>query len=126
MKLSPLQTIVFIVILAGIAYGAYSATIDQLPDVSGTVVGNTTVNNSTNPTIGTVYLYDDTNNSSNTSVIIRKNTKIYKEDKNGKQTSVNMSSIKNGCKIDVYTVGDPTNTIPPQVISERIVIKAKK
>ena len=106
MKLSPLQTIVFIVILAGIAYGAYSATIDQLPDVSGTVVGNTTVNNSTNPTIGTVYLYDDTNNSSN--------------------TSVNMSSIKNGCKIDVYTVGDPTNTIPPQVISERIVIKAKK
>lgn len=94
MKLSPLQTIVFIVILAGIAYGAYSATMNQLPDVSGTVVGNTTVNNSTNPTIGTVYLYDDTNNSSNTSVIIRKNTKIYKEDKNGKQTSVNMSSIK--------------------------------
>ena len=30
MKLSPLQTIVFIVILAGIAYGAYSATIRSI------------------------------------------------------------------------------------------------
>lgn len=126
MKLSPLQTVVFIVILAGIAYGAYSATVDQLPDLSGTVVGNTTVTNGTNQTIGTVYLYDDTNNTSNMSVIITNQTKIYKEDKNGKQVAVNMSSITKGSKIDVYTIGDATNTIPPQITSEKIIIKYNK
>lgn len=126
MKLSPLQTVVFIVILAGIAYGAYSATVDQLPDLSGTVVGNTTVTNGTNQTIGTVYLYDDTNNTSNMSVIITNHTKIYKEDKDGKQVAVNMSSITKGSKIDVYTIGDATNTIPPQITSEKIIIKYNK
>ena len=126
MKLSSLQTVVFIVILTGIAYGTYSATIDQFPDLSGTVVGNTTVTNGTNQTIGTVYLYDNTNNTSNMSVIITNHTKIYKEDKDGKQVAVNMSSITKGSKIDVYTIGDATNTIPPQITSEKIIIKYNK
>lgn len=126
MKLSPLQTVVFIVILAGIAYGAYSATVDQLPDLSGTVVGNTTVTNGSNQTVGTVYLYDDTNNTSNMSVIITNRTKIYREDKNGKQVAVNMSCITSGSKIEVYTIGDATDTIPPQITSEKIIIKYSK
>lgn len=128
MKLSPLQMLVLIVILIGVAYGTYSATMDQLPDLSGTVVGNTTsVTNTSNQTIvGSVYIHDENNNTSNMSVVITNNTKIYKETKDNKQVECKMDNITNGCKIDVYTIGDATNTIPPQITAERIVIKNKK
>lgn len=128
MKLSPLQMLVLIVILIGVAYGTYSATMDQLPDLSGTVVGNTTsVADTANQTIlGSVYIHDENNNTSNMSVVITNNTKIYKETKDNKQVECKMDNITNGCKIDVYTIGDATNTIPPQITAERIVIKNKK
>ncbi|OED29696.1 hypothetical protein [Methanosphaera sp. WGK6] len=124
MKLSPLQALVLIVVLVGIVYGTYSATMDQLPDLTGTVVGNTTnVANSTNQTIGTIYIHDETNSTSNMSVIITKNTKIYKESKDSKQVECKMNQLVRGSKVEVYTLGDPTNTIPPQVTAEKIVIK---
>ena len=128
MKLSPLQMLVLIVVLIGVAYGTYSATMDQLPDLSGTVVGNTTsVADTANQTIvGSVYIHDENNNTSNMSVVITNNTKIYKETKDNKQVECKMDNITNGCKIDVYTIGDATNTIPPQITAERIVIKNKK
>lgn len=128
MKLSPLQTFIIIVILIGVMYGTYSATMDQLPDLTGTVVGNTTgtPNSANQTTIGTVYIHDETNNTSNMSVIITKNTKIYQETKDNKQVETNMTHLTNGCKIDVYTIGDATNTIPPQITAEKIVIKNNK
>ena len=53
MKLTPLQMVVILVILAGIAYGTYWATVDQMPDITGVVVGNTTSSsNITNNSIG--------------------------------------------------------------------------
>ncbi len=124
MQLSPLQMIIILVILAGFVIGTYSATMDQLPDLTGTVVGNTTNHaNNTNNTIGTFYLHDENNNQYNTSIIVKNNTKIFKETEDNKQVRTDFGSIKNGGKIDVYTVGDPTNTIPPQVIAEKIVLK---
>jgi hypothetical protein len=70
MKLTPLQMIAILVVLAGIAYGTYSATVDQLPDITGVVVGNTTsTSNITNNSIGTVYVQDESN-TTNTSIII--------------------------------------------------------
>ncbi|WP_455645732.1 hypothetical protein [Methanosphaera sp.] len=124
MKLSPLQALVLIVVLVGIVYGTYAATMDQLPDLTGTVVGNTTnIANSTNQTIGTIYIHDETNSTSNMSVIITKNTKIYKENKDSKQVECKMNQLVRGSKVEVYTIGDPTNTIPPQVTAEKIVIK---
>ena len=121
MKLTPLQMIVMIVILAGIVYGTYSATVDQLPDITGTVVGNTTNNNNQNQTIGTVYVQDDTN--TNTSVIIKKTTKIYKEMSDNSQVQTNMRDLKKGSKIEVPTIGEATNTIPPQITAEKIIVK---
>ncbi len=121
MKLTPLQMIVMIVILAGIVYGTYSATVDQLPDITGTVVGNTTNNNNQNQTIGTVYVQDDTN--TNTSVIIKKTTKIYKEMSDNSQVQTNMRDLKKGSKIEVHTIGEATNTIPPQITAEKIIVK---
>ena len=120
--------LVLIVILIGVAYGTYSATMDQLPDLSGTVVGNTTsVADTANQTIvGSVYIHDENNNTSNMSVVITNNTKIYKETQDNKPVECKMDNITNGCKIDVYTIGDATNTIPPQITAERIVIKNKK
>ncbi len=127
MKLSPLQAFAIIVILIGIVYGAYSATMDQLPDLSGTVVGNTTSSaNTTNQTIGTVYIDNSDKNTENISIIITKNTKIYKEGKDNNKVKSSMKQITNGCTIDVYTIGDYTNTIPPQITAEEIVIKNKK
>ena len=113
--------IVMIVILAGIVYGTYSATVDQLPDITGTVVGNTTNNNNQNQTIGTVYVQDDTN--TNTSVIIKKTTKIYKEMSDNSQVQTNMRDLKKGSKIEVHTIGEATNTIPPQITAEKIIVK---
>lgn len=121
MKLTPLQMIVMIVILAGIVYGTYSATVDQLPDITGTIVGNTTNNNNQNQTIGTVYVQDDTN--TNTSVIIKKTTKIYKEMSDNSQVQTNMRDLKKGSKIEVHTIGEATNTIPPQITAEKIIVK---
>ena len=125
MKLTPLQTIVLLVILAGVTYGTYSATMAQLPNLTGTVVGNTTNNaNLTNQTIGTVYITDDTN-TTNTSLIIKNNTQIYKLSKDNKEVKTDMGQLKKGSKIDVYTEGDPTDTIPPQITTKKIVIKQK-
>lgn len=124
MQLSPLQMIIILVILAGFVIGTYSATMDQLPDLTGTVVGNTTNNaNNTNNTIGTFYLDDDSNNEYNISIIVKDNTKIFKETEDNKQVKTDFGTIKNGRKIDVYTVGDRTNTIPPQITAEKIVLK---
>ena len=126
MKLTPLQMVVILVILAGIAYGTYWATVDQMPDITGVVVGNTTSSsNITNNSIGTVYVQDETN-TTNTSVIITKNTKIYRESSNNKQLESNMRDLKKGSKIEVHTIGDATNTIPPQIVAERILIKKTK
>ncbi len=127
MKLNLLQIIVLIVILAGIAYGTYSATVDQLPDYTGTVIGNTTsTDNSTgNPVIGTLYVHTNNKNTDNMTIIIKKNTKIYQETSNGTQVEKDISIIKNGQTIDIYTVGDPTNTLPPQINSEKIIVKNK-
>ena len=121
MKLTPLQMIVMIVILAGIVYGTYSATVDQLPDITGTIVGNTTNNNNQNQTIGTVYVQDDTN--TNTSVIIKITTKIYNEMSDNSQVHTNMRDLKKGSKIEVHTIGEATNTIPPQITAEKIIVK---
>lgn len=123
MKLTPLQMLAILVILAGIAYGTYSATVDQLPDITGVVMGNTTSSsNITNNSIGTIYVQDETN-TTNTSVIITKNTKIYRENSENQQVETNMHDLKKGSKIEVNTIGDPTNTIPPQIVAEKIVIK---
>lgn len=123
MKLTPLEMLIILVILAGIVYGTYSATVDQLPDITGVVMGNTTSSsNITNNSIGTVYVQDDTN-TTNTSVIITKNTKIYKENSENQQIQTNMRDLKKDSKIEVHTIGDPTNTIPPQIVAERIIIK---
>ena len=126
MKLTPLQMVVILVILAGIAYGTYWATVDQMPDITGVVVGNTTSSsNITNNSIGTVYVQDETN-TTNTSVIITKNTKIYRESSDNKQLESNMRDLKKGSKIEVHTIGAATNTIPPQIVAERILIKKTK
>lgn len=123
MKLTPLQTIVLLVILAGVVFGTYSATVAQLPNLTGTVVGNTTNDaNATNQTVGTIYITDDTNKT-NTSLIIKNNTQIYKLSKDNKEVKTDMSQLKKGSKIEVYTEGDPTNTIPPQVTTKKIVIR---
>ncbi len=122
MKLTPLEMLVIIVILAGIVYGTYSATVDQMPDITGVVVGNTTNNsNITNNSIGTVYVRDEYN--ANTSVIITTQTKIYKENSENQQVESNMRDLKKGATIEVHTIGDATNTIPPQIVAERIIIK---
>ena len=125
MKLTPLQMIVLFVVLAGIVYGTYSATMDQLPDITGTVMGSTAGgsddNNVTNNSIGTVYVQDES--SSNISVIITRNTKIYTENQENKQVEANMKDLKKGGRIEVHTIGDATDTIPPQIVSERIIIK---
>lgn len=123
MKLTPLQTIVLLVILAGVTYGTYSATVAQLPNLTGTVVGNTTNDaNATNQTVGTIYMTDDSNKT-NTSLIIKNNTQIYKLSKDNKEVKTDLSQLKKGSKIEVYTEGDPTNTIPPQVTTKKIVIR---
>ena len=123
MKLTPLQMIIMLVILAGIVYGTYSATMDQLPDITGTVLGNTTTeSNLTNNSIGTVYVEDDAN-TLNTSVIITKDTIIYKETSDNKQLKSDMKQLRKGSKIEVHTIGDTSNTIPPQVVAEKIIIK---
>lgn len=123
MKLTPLQTIVLLVILAGVTYGTYSATVAQLPNLTGTVVGNTTNDaNATNQTVGTIYITDDSNKT-NTSLIIKNNTQIYKLSKDNKEVKTDLSQLKKGSKIEVYTEGDPTNTIPPQVTTKKIVIR---
>ena len=123
MKLTPLQTIVLLVILAGVVFGTYSATVAQLPNLTGTVVGNTTNDaNATNQTVGTIYITDDSNKT-NTSLIIKNNTQIYKLSKDNKEVKTDLSQLKKGSKIEVYTEGDPTNTIPPQVTTKKIVIR---
>ncbi len=122
MKLTPLQMIAMIVILAGIVYGTYAATMDQLPDLTGNVMGNTTSANLTNNSIGSVYVQDDSK-STNMSIIITNNTKIYKEAADNQQVQASMNQLTKGCKIDVFTVGDATNTIPPQIVAEKIIIK---
>lgn len=124
MKLTPLQMIVMIVILAGIAYGTYSATMDQLPDISGTVIGNTTSHNQTNMIRGTIYIEDDSNNN-NISIIITNSTKIYKEGKDDKVSEARINQLTKNSKVEIFTVGDPTNTIPPQIVAEKIIIKKK-
>ncbi|RAP45639.1 MAG: hypothetical protein BZ135_05490 [Methanosphaera sp. rholeuAM6] len=122
MKLTPLQMIVMFVVLAGIVYGTYAATMDQLPDITGTVMGSTTgSSNVTNDSIGTVYVQEDSNE--NISVIIRKSTKIYKENEENKQVEANMNQLKKGAKVEVHTIGDATDTIPPQIVAEKIIIK---
>lgn len=122
MKLTPLQMIVMFVVLAGIVYGTYAATMDQLPDITGTVMGSTTgSSNVTNDSIGTVYVQEDSNE--NISVIIRKSTKIYKENEENKQAEANMNQLKKGAKVEVHTIGDATDTIPPQIVAEKIIIK---
>ncbi len=123
MKLTPLEMVVILVILAGIVYGTYSATVDQLPDITGVVMGNTTTSsNITNNSIGTIYVQDESN-TTNTSVIITKQTKIYKENSENQQLEANMRDLKKNSKVEVHTIGDPTNTIPPQIVAERIIIK---
>lgn len=128
MKLSPLQMIIILVVLAGFVIGTYYATMDQLPDISDVkVIGNTTGSPTlTNNTLGTFYITDETNKTSNMSIIVRNNTKIFVENKDNKQIEANISAIKTGSRIDVYTVGDPTNTIPPQIRAEKIVVKRNK
>ena len=126
MKVSPLKAIVIIIILAGVVYGTYSATVNQLPDLSGNIVGNTTaIANSTNQSIGTIYIDDQNNESSNISVVITKNTKIYKEVDNQK-VNVSLRDLKTGSRVEVYTIGKYSNTIPPQITAEEIDIKPNK
>ena len=124
MKLTPLQMIVMLVILAGIAYGTYSATMAQLPDITGTVVGKTSSHNQTDSIRGTIYVEDDSHN--NISVIITNTTKIYKESNDDKLLEAKMNQLKKNSKIEVHTIGDPTNTIPPQIVAEKIIIKKKE
>ncbi len=121
MRLSALQIFIILVILAGICYGTYSATMDLLPDETGTVVGNTTNNNTnaTNQTIGTVYLESE---DSNMSIIITNSTQIYKES-GGNEVEASMDDLQTGAQLDVYTIGKSTNTIPPQITAEKIVVK---
>lgn len=128
MKLTPLQTIILLVVLAGFVIGTYSATMDLLPDISDAhVIGNTTGSpNLTNHTIGTIYVKDDTNQTSDKSIIVKDNTKIFIENNENNQIEANITSIKTGSKIDIYTIGDPTNTIPPQITAEKIVVKKHK
>ena len=126
MKVSPLKAIVIIIILAGVVYGTYSATVNQLPDLSGNIVGNTTaIANSTNQSIGTIYIDDQNNESSNISVVITKNTKIYKEVDNQK-VNVSLRDLKTGSRVEVYTIGKYSNTIPPHITAEEIDIKPNK
>lgn len=124
MKLTPIQMIVMVVILAGIVYGTYSATMAQLPDVTGTVVGNTSSHNHTNMIRGTIYVEDNSQN--NISIIITNSTKIYKESSNDKLSEVKMNQLTKNSKVEVHTVGDATNTIPPQIVAEKIIIKKKE
>lgn len=128
MKLTPLQTIILLVVLAGFIIGTYSATMDLLPDISDArVIGNTTDTPTlTNHTLGTIYVKDDTNQTSNKSIIVKEDTKIFVENNENKQIETNITSIKTGSKIDIYTIGDPTNTIPPQYTAEKIVVKRNK
>lgn len=128
MQLSPLQMIILIVVLAGFAIGTYTATVDQLPDISDVkVIGGTTTSPSLkNNTVGSFYITDGNNQTSNVSIIVKNNTKIFKENKDNKQIETNISSIKSGTRIDVYTEGDPTNTLPPQHTASKIVIKYNK
>ena len=126
MKVSPLKAIVIIIILAGVVYGTYSATVNQLPDLSGNIVGNTTaIANSTNQSIGTIYIDDQNNESSNISVVITKNTKIYKEVDNQK-VNASLRDLKTGSRVEVYTIGKYSNTIPPQITAEEIDNKPNK
>ncbi|RAP52245.1 MAG: hypothetical protein BZ138_03440 [Methanosphaera sp. rholeuAM270] len=124
MKLTPLQMIIMLVILAGIAYGTYSATMAQLPDVTGTIIGNTSSNNQSNIIRGTIYVEDDSHN--NISIIISNSTKIYKESSNDILSECKMSQLTKNSKVEVHTVGDATNTIPPQIVAEKIIIKKKE
>lgn len=128
MKLTPLQTIILIVVLAGFVIGTYSATMDLLPDISDARVVGTTTGSPTlkNHTISTLYVKDDTNQTSDKSIIVKEDTKIFIENSDNKQVETNITAIKNGTKIDVYTIGDPTNTIPPQITAEKIVVKQNK
>lgn len=123
MKLTPLQMIVMIVILAGIVYGTYSATMAQLPDITGTVVGNTSSHNQTNMIRGTIYVEDDSHN--NISIIITNETKIYREGKDDKLSNGKMNHLTKNSKVEIHTVGEATNTIPPQIVAEKIIIKKK-
>ena len=123
MKLTPLQTIALLVILAGVVYGTYSATVDQLPDLTGTVMGNTTNNaNITNDTIGNIYITDE-KNESDTLIIVKNSTQIFKQTKDDQLVKAGIEQLKNGSKVEVYTVGKPTNTLPPQIVAEKIVVK---
>lgn len=123
MKLTPLQMIVMLVILAGIAYGTYSATMAQLPDITGTVVGNTSSTNQSNHIRGTIYVEDDS--QQNISVIITNTTKIYQEQKD-KVSDAKMNQLTKNSKIEVHTIGEATDTIPPQIVAEKIIIKKKE
>lgn len=124
MKLTPLHMIIMLVILAGIAYGTYSATMAQLPDVTGTVVGNTSNHNQSNMIRGTIYIEDDTHN--NISIIITNTTKIYKEGKDDSLSECKMSQLTKNSKVEIHTIGEATNTIPPQIVAEKIIIKKKE
>lgn len=124
MKLTPLQMIVMIVILAGIAYGTYSATMAQLPDITGTVVGNTSSHNQTNMIRGTIYVEDESHN--NVSIIITNETKIYREEKNDELSNAKINHLTKNSKVEIHTVGEATNTIPPQIVAEKIIIKKKE
>lgn len=127
MKVSPLKALIILIILAGVVCGTYTATVEQLPDLSGKIVGNTTsISNATNQTIGTVYIDKQDNQTSNISVIITKNTKIYKENKDNQRSKATMRDLRTGSEVDVYTIGDYTNTIPPQITAEEVVIKYKE
>ena len=123
MKLTPLQTIALLVILAGVVYGTYSATVDQLPDLTGTVMGNTTNNaNITNDTIGNIYITDE-KNESNTLIIVKNSTQIFKQTKDDQLVKAGIEQLKNGSKVEVYTIGKATNPLPPQIVAEKIVVK---
>ncbi|PAV08264.1 hypothetical protein [Methanosphaera cuniculi] len=126
MKVSPLKAIIILIVLAGVVYGTYTATMQQLPDLSGDIVGNTTsIANVTNQTIGTIYLDDHKNETSNISVIITKKTKLYKENKDNQRSKAYMKDLTTGSRVDVYTIGEYSNTIPPQITADEIIIKPK-
>ena len=40
-----------------------------------------------------------------------------------KEVKTDLNQLKKGSKVEVYTEGDPTNTIPPQITAKKIVIK---
>lgn len=126
MKVSPLKAVIILIVLAGVVYGTYTATMQQLPDLSGDIVGNTTsIANVTNQTIGTIYLDDHKNETSNISVIITKKTKLYKENKDNQRSKAYMKDLTTGSSVDVYTIGEYSNTIPPQITADEIIIKPK-